>query len=124
MVQHKTAGLAELDKLSASDRNSLFPSPESACGHPSANRLRDSRCTSLWFGLDLVLPESNHDPSEFSKPGEVEFVTPAIVLDFRAPVRSQFVSPQRKAPAVPEVPVYENRNLTSTECEVGTAWQR
>ena len=96
----------------------------SSYAHPSADSLGNSLGTSTGIGLDLMLPEPNHDPSESSKSREVEFVASSIVLNFRAPVWTELVAPPREMPTVPKVTVYEHGHVTPRKYEVGATGQR
>jgi hypothetical protein len=53
-------------------------------------------------------PKPHDAPTETPQLTEVGAIAPARTLDLLFPVRRQFLTPQREAPAVPEIAVHEH----------------
>lgn len=73
--------------------------------------------------LDLMLPDSNDDPTHASQAPMVPRISLAGGLDFGFPFLGKFILPLRKPPTVPEVAVNKHRDLDIPENEVRPAWQ-
>lgn len=85
------------------------------CGNPETYKFR--------FALDLMLPYAQHAPAGPAKTGVGAPVADPVRIDLLLPERRQFVTPDGKPPAVPEVAVHEDHDAAVPDDKIGRARQ-
>jgi len=66
-----------------------------------------------------MLPDANDSPTKGAQLAEIAPITLPIGPEFLLPERGQLVFPGGQPPAMPEVTIYEDRNLLLCEYDIG-----
>src|SRR5947199_7806473 len=101
---------------------SLLRGPSSELAIP-VNSCLDAVDAASRVALNVVLPKADDEPAGVAQPPEVSDVTAAVVLYLLLPIRSEFLLPFRKAPAVPVVAVHKHDDSAAHEHEVRASRQ-
>jgi hypothetical protein len=71
-----------------------------------------------------MLPDTADPPTALAKATEISLIAGAIRPQFFTPESGQLVFPCRQSPAVPEIPIYKNRDAMRRENDIRASRKR